>query len=158
MKTAVVSGTFDPITVGHKDLIDRAAAVFGRVTVAVSRNTEKRNMFSDKTRYEAVKAVFAGRDDIEVVLLEGLLAKLVREKDGVLVRGVRGTGDYGYETDLALINAELEGVETVFLPARPEFSFVSATFVRDMVIYRRSVEKYVPAEALRVLKDEIDNY
>ena len=158
MKTAVVSGTFDPVTVGHKDLIDRAAAVFGRVTVAVSRNTEKRNMFSDKARFESVRAVFADRDDIEVVLLEGLLAKLVKEKDGVLVRGVRGTGDYDYETDLALINAELEGVETVFIPSRPEFSFVSSTFVRDMVIYHRSVEKYVPEEALKVLKDEIDNY
>ena len=155
MTTAIVSGTFDPITVGHTDLIARAAKIFGKVIVAVSRNTEKQNMFSEKVRFESVKAAFEGQKNVKVVLLKGLLAELVKKHNGVLVRGVRGTGDYDYETDLALINAELEGVETVFIPARPEYSFISSTFVRDMVIYRRPIEKYVPHAALEVLKDEI---
>ncbi|MBO4501760.1 MAG: pantetheine-phosphate adenylyltransferase [Clostridia bacterium] len=158
MKTAVVSGTFDPVTTGHADLIDRAAKIFGKVIVAVSKNTEKKNMFSDKARLDSVKAVFASRKDVKVVQLKGLLAELVKKHNGVLVRGVRGTGDYDYETDLALINAEIDGVETLFLPARPEYSFISSTFVRDMIIYRRNIEKYVPAAALEVLKDEIDNH
>ena len=157
MTTAIVSGTFDPITVGHTDLIARAAKIFGKVIVAVSRNTEKQNMFSEKVRFESVKAAFEGQKNVKVVLLKGLLAELVKKHNGVLVRGVRGTGDYDYETDLALINAELEGVETVFIPARPEYSFISSTFVRDMVIYRRPIEKYVPQAALEVLKDEIGN-
>ena len=155
MTTAIVSGTFDPITVGHTDLIARATKIFGRVIVAVSKNTEKQNMFSEKVRFESVKAAFEGQKNVKVVLLKGLLAELVKKHNGVLVRGVRGTGDYDYETDLALINAELEGVETVFIPARPEYSFISSTFVRDMVIYRRPIEKYVPHAALEVLKDEI---
>ena len=158
MKTAVVSGTFDPVTAGHVDLIDRAANIFGKVIVAVSKNTEKKNMFSDKARFESVKAVFEGRKDVKAVQLNGLLAELVKKHNGVLVRGVRGTGDYDYETDLALINAEIDGVETLFLPAKPEYSFISSTFVRDMIIYRRPIEKYVPAAALKVLKNEIDNH
>lgn len=158
MTTAIVSGTFDPITVGHTDLIDRAAKIFGKVIVAVSRNTEKQNMFSEKARFDSVRSVFSGAKNVKVVLLKGLLAELVKKNNGVLVRGVRGTGDYDYETDLALINAELEGVETVFIPARPEYSFISSTFVRDLVIYHRPIEKYVPEAALEVLKNEIDNH
>lgn len=158
MKTAVVSGTFDPITVGHADIIERAAQIFGKVIVAVSQNTEKHNMFGEKTRFDSVKAVYEGRKDVKVVLLKGLLAELVKKHNGVLVRGVRGTGDYDYETDLAMINSELEGVDTVFIPARPEYSFVSSTFVRDLVIYHRPIEKYVPEKALKVLENEIDNH
>ena len=152
--TAVISGTFDPITVGHEDIINRAAKLFGSVTVVVTNNTEKKNLLSAEDRFESVQAVFEENKSIEVIKLEGLISEYVKSVGGVIVRGVRGSSDFDYEKMLSDINNELEGVETVMLPARKEYGYISSTFVRDLIIYGRPIDKYVPAKALRYIKSE----
>ncbi len=149
--TAVISGSFDPITVGHEDIIRRAAGLFGKVKVVVAENTEKKNFFSAEARFDSVKAVFDNNKNIEVVKSEGLISVYVKSVDGVIVRGVRSASDFDYEKMLFDINNELEGVETVMLPARSEYAFISSTFVRDLIIYGRPIDKYVPKAALEVL-------
>ncbi|MDD4124882.1 MAG: pantetheine-phosphate adenylyltransferase [Eubacteriales bacterium] len=150
--TAVISGTFDPITVGHEDIINRAAKLFEKVIVVVTDNTEKKSLLSAKDRFESVKAVFEENKSIEVTRLEGLVSEFVRNVGGVIVRGVRGSSDFDYEKMLSDINNELEGVETVMLPARKEYGYISSTFVRDLIIYGRPIDKYVPEKALRYIK------
>ena len=156
-KIAVVSGSFDPITVGHADVIKRAEDIFGKVVVAVSRNSEKKGLLSDSSRLESVKAAFADDENVSVVQLEGLLSVLVKNLDGVLVRGLRSVSDFDYEKPMALMNKDLEGVETVFLPASPEYEFVSSTFVRDLIRYGRDISAYVPKGAAEVILNEINN-
>lgn len=156
-KVAVVSGSFDPITVGHADIIRRAEEVFGKVIIAVSKNSEKTGFLSQKARFESVRASFANDENIEVVRLEGLLSVLVKRLDGVLVRGLRSVSDFEYEKPMALMNKELEGVETVFFASSPEYEFISSTFVRDLIRYGRDISGFVPEGAVKVILDEINN-
>lgn len=155
-KIAVVSGSFDPITVGHADIIKRAETIFGKVVIAVSRNSEKSGLLTEDARLESVKAAFKGDENVEVVKLEGLLSVLVKSLDGVIVRGLRSVSDFDYEKPMALMNKDLEGVETVFLPASPEYEFISSTFVRDLIRYGRDISPYVPAGAAEVIINEIN--
>ncbi len=150
--TAVISGSFDPITSGHTDLIRRALEIFPKVIVAVCDNSEKKYMFSQSVRLEAVKASVRQFEGVEVVCLDGLLAEFVKSVDGVLVKGARNGVDFDYEKNLFDINYELSGVETVVFPASVEFQFVSSTFVRELIKYNRLLDGYVPKEAIPYLK------
>ncbi|NLN54825.1 MAG: pantetheine-phosphate adenylyltransferase [Clostridiales bacterium] len=154
--TAVITGTFDPITVGHEDIINRASKLFDKVVVVVTDNTEKKNLLTDGIRFESVKAVFEDNTKVEVTRLKGLVSEFVKSIGGVIVRGVRGTIDFDYEKMLSDINRELEGVDTVLIPARKEYAFISSTFVRDLIIYGRPIDKYVPEKALKFIKNEAD--
>ncbi len=155
-KVAVVSGSFDPITVGHYDIVKRAEAIFGKVVVAVSKNSEKSGFIGNEARLGSVKAAFADDGNIEVVQLEGLLSVLVKKLDGVLVRGLRSVSDFDYEKPMALMNKDLEGVETVFLPSSPEYEYISSTLVRDLLRYGRDISKYIPKGASEVIMNEIN--
>jgi pantetheine-phosphate adenylyltransferase len=156
--TAVITGTFDPITIGHVDIINRASALFDKVIVAVTNNNVKRNYLSDQTRFDSVKAVFEDNPKVEVRRIDGLVSEFVKSVDGVIVRGVRGTTDFDYEKMLSDINFELEGVETVLLAARKEYAYISSTFVRELIIYGRPYDKYVPQKALEIIKNETGNH
>lgn len=145
--TAVISGTFDPITIGHEDIIRRALLLFGDVTVLVAKNTEKKCFLELGDRFEAVKAVFADKN-ITVMQNEGLVAAYAKSIGGVLVRGVRNTLDFEYEKALAEINRELLGVETVLFTAKKELAFLSSGFVRELLLYHFPIDKYVPEKAL----------
>lgn len=157
-KIAVVSGSFDPITVGHEDIIRRAEEVFGKVVVAVSKNSEKTGLLGEEARLESVKAAFEGDTNIEVVKLEGLISVLVKKLDGVLVRGLRSVSDFDYEKPMALMNKDLEGVETVFFTSSPEHEYISSTLVRDLIRYNRDISKYVPENSVKVILDEINKH
>ena len=106
--------------------------------------TPKKNLLTDGIRFESVKAVFEDNTKVEVTRLKGLVSEFVKSIGGVIVRGVRGTIDFDYEKMLSDINRELEGVDTVLSPARKEYAFISSTFVRDLIIYGRPIDKYVP--------------
>lgn len=155
-KIAVVSGSFDPITVGHADIIKRAETIFGKVVIVVSRNSEKSGLLTEDARLESVKAAFKDDENVEVIKLEGLFSVLVKSLDGVIVRGLRSVSDFDYEKPMAFMNKDLEGVETVFLPASPEYEFISSTFVRDLIRYGRDISPYVPAGAAEVIINEIN--
>ena len=148
MRTAICSGSFDPITLGHLDIIRRAATCFDKVWVCVSPNAEKKNqMFTPEQKLRLVRTAVADIPNVEVENWSGLLADFAREKDAhILVKGVRNCADWELENQMARINAGIcPGLETVLLPASAEYEHFSSTMVREMIRYHQPLEKYVPA-------------
>jgi len=153
MKNAVIAGTFDPVTVGHLDIILRAAKLFDSVVVGVFENGEKRTMFDAKTRTDAMRAAVADIKNVTVEAASDItLADFARAHNAVIVKGIRNAVDADYEIGLAAINNETGGVETVILASAPELSFVSSTFVREMIKYKKPYDKYVPRGAYEIIK------
>lgn len=151
MKTAIITGMFDPFTRGHEDLVRRAVALFDRVVILVSRNAEKKALLPEEVRMEAIRACFAG-ESVEVVLLEGLLADFVqRYTSPVLVRGARSGVDFTYEAQLCAINLELGKVDTVVLPASGALSHISSTYARELIRYGKPLEGALPAPAAEII-------
>ena len=148
MRRAICPGSFDPITLGHLDIIRRAAALFDAVTVCVMVNGGKGGgMFSAQERLEFARLAVAGLDNVDCLRWDGLLADLAAEQGAsALVKGVRGAGDFDWEYQMACINRRLGGaVETVLLPAAPEYVYFSSTMAREMIRYRQDLRKYLPA-------------
>ncbi len=142
---ALFAGSFHPPTNGHLDVILRASRMFERVVVAVMVNPEKKYLLSAEERCEMLRRAAAGLDNVEVVWGTGLTAELAKKLGaGVLVRGVRNVTDMEYETQAADVNRMLTGVDTVFLPARPEHRAISSTLVRDVARHGGSLDGMVP--------------
>ena len=143
MANALFTGSFDPITIGHYDIIKRAAVIFENVFVAVTINSEKSYMFSDDDRLEMTKKACSDLANVEVIFCSGLVAVLAKEKDAVIVKGVRNAVDFAYEYEMASISKEISGVETFIIPANPKLAYVSSTFVREMIKYGNKPERYI---------------
>ena len=151
MKIAVCSGSFDPITLGHLDIIRRAAACFDQVYVCVSANAEKSNqMFTPQQKLELVETAVADLENVKAELLSGLLADYVVNRGAtIIVRGARNATDFDVEAQLALINRDIHPeIETVILPANPVYQYFSSTMVREMIRYHQPLEKYLPAQII----------
>ena len=156
MRTAVCSGSFDPITLGHLDLIRWAAACFDKVWVCVSPNAEKKNqMFTPEEKLRLVRAAVADLPHVEAELWPGLLADYAVDRGAnVIVRGVRNTSDFDVEYQLALINRGLyPELETMLLPASPAYQHFSSSMAREMIRYRQPLEKYLPAEIIPMVRE-----
>ena len=156
MKTAVCSGSLDPITLGHLDIIRRAAACFDRVCVCVSPNAEKKNqMFTPEQKLRLVQAAVADLPNVEAELGPGLLADFaVAHGATAIVRGVRNATDLDAEYSLALINQSIHpGLETVFFPASLEYQYFSSSMAREMIRYHQPLEKYLPAAILPLVEE-----
>lgn len=152
MKTAIITGMFDPFTKGHEDLVRRAGKLFDRVVILVSRNAEKQPLLPEEVRMEAIRACFAG-EDVEVVPLEGLLADFVQKYESpVLVRGARSGVDFAYEAQLCAINLDLGNVDTVVLPASGALSHISSTYARELIRYGKPLEGALPAPTAEVVE------
>ena len=148
MNIAIYPGSFDPITLGHLDIIRRAAACFDKVYVCVMVNCEKKQpMFTPERRLELIRHSVAHISNVEVENCSGLLADYVRAKNAhILVKGVRNCADFELENQMARINQGIcPGLETLLLPASAEFEHFSSTMVREMIRYHQPLEKYVPA-------------
>jgi pantetheine-phosphate adenylyltransferase len=143
--TAVYPGTFDPLTLGHEDLVRRASRLFERLILAVAAGHHKRTMFSIEERLDMARQVVAPYPNVEVVAFEGLLRNFVLEKGGkVVVRGLRAVSDFEYEFQMAGMNRQLmPDVETVFLTPSDHFQFISSTFVREIATLGGDVSKFV---------------
>ena len=153
-RSCLIPGSFDPVTIGHLDIIERAAKLFDTVYVTVFANTAKKAMFSPEQRHKLIELACEGMANVIPGLSFGLVSDYVREKNtGYIVKGVRGAVDFDYETQLFLIGRELcPESETLLLPAKPGLGFISSGFVRDMLIYRQDVSGYVPRNALTYLE------
>ena len=147
MKTAICSGSFDPITLGHLDIIQRSAACFDRVWVCVSPNAEKRNqMFTPEQKLQLVRAAVAPLENVDDFA--------VAHGAGVIVRGVRNVTDFDVEYQMALINRGIyPELETLFLPASPAYQHFSSSMAREMIRYHQPLEKYLPAEIIPMVRE-----
>jgi len=155
MKIAVYPGSFDPVTLGHMDVVRRAALLFDEVYVCVVPNGEKRSpMFSDEEKLEMLRRAAADIPNVHADLWGGLVTDYAAEKGAcVVVRGVRNGSDFDAEYQLSQIYGALQpGLDTVFLPASPEHSWISSTLAREMIKYHQDLTKYVPTSVVEIVK------
>jgi pantetheine-phosphate adenylyltransferase len=150
---ALFPGSFDPVTLGHLDLVRRARAIFGQVTVLVAAHAEKRGLFSAEERCRLLREALGGLDGVEIAETRGLLVDACRQHDArVVVRGVRGGSDLEYEAQMAGTNRSmLPEMDTVFLTPAPELSFISSTLVRQIASMGGDVSQLVPANVAAAL-------
>ena len=143
--TAVYPGTFDPMTLGHEDLIHRASRLFERLIVAVAAGHHKRTMFTIDERLDMAQQLSAKYPNVEVISYRGLLRDFVVENAGkVVVRGLRAVSDFEYEFQMAGMNRQLmPEVETLFLTPSDQYQFISSTFVREIAMLGGEVSKFV---------------
>lgn len=156
MKTAICSGSFDPITLGHLDVIRRAAAIFDKVCVCVSPNAEKKNqMFTPEQKLLLVQSAVADLPNVEAELFPGLLADFaVDHGANVIVRGIRNVTDMDVEYQMALINRGIHPeLETFLLPASPAYQHFSSSMAREMIRYHQPLEKYLPMSIIPLVRD-----
>ena len=153
MKPAIYPGSFDPFTRGHLDVVERAATLFDRVLVAVVVNPQKReSLFTLDERERMIRDAVGHLANVDVDHFRGLLADFVRARGaGVIVKGLRVVADFEAEMSTALMNRSLSGVDTVFLPSDPRWSFVSSTLVKEVYNLGGDVAEFVPDAVFRVM-------
>jgi pantetheine-phosphate adenylyltransferase len=144
-RIAVFPGSFDPVTVGHASIVERALPLFDRLVIALGVNTTKKYMFPLEQRLAWLREAFKHLPNVEVMTYEGLTADLCQRLDAhYIVRGLRNSTDHGHERSIALMNHALRGVETIFLPALPEHAHISSTIVRELIANKADVSPFVP--------------
>ncbi|MBQ7968606.1 MAG: pantetheine-phosphate adenylyltransferase [Clostridia bacterium] len=146
-KRVLIPGSFDPITVGHYDVIKRASEIFDEVYVVIFQNTEKtgKGIFSGSDCLEMLEKAVCGLENVYTDITDRLVVDYAKDKKiDYIVKGIRDTIDFEYEYDLFVINKSIGDYDTIFIPSMPEYKHVSSTFVRDMIKYDRDVTPYVP--------------
>jgi pantetheine-phosphate adenylyltransferase len=149
---AVCPGSFDPVTLGHVDVVRRAAAMFDEVVVAVAVNPNKQGMFTVDERRELMAGAFGDLPNVSTAAFTGLLVDWCREQGvGVIAKGLRSDTDYAYELPMAQMNRHLTGVDTVFLTADPAHTFVSSSLVKEVARGGGDVSAFLPPAVLEAL-------
>jgi len=153
IRTAIYPGTFDPITLGHVDVVRRGMKLFDRVVIGVADNPGKGPMFDIDTRLHMVKTTFAGEEGIEAVCFSGLLVDLAHQQQAsAILRGLRAASDFEYEFQMATMNRRLdERIETAFVMAREDYTFVSSRFIREISSMGGDVSELVPEVVMQYL-------
>ncbi len=156
MTIAICPGSFDPVTNGHLDIIERAAAIFDHVIVAVLENPSKKPLFTIEERLNFLREVLAGRDNIEVEHFQGLLVDFARKKKArVIIKGLRAVSDFESEFQQALTNKKLNPeIETMFMMTANEYSFLSSSMVKDLVYFGGNPEDLVPPVVAAALAEK----
>ena len=145
MKKAVFPGSFDPITIGHIDIVNRGMKIFDEIIIAVGNNVDKKYMFSKEKRVEFVKQTFSAYDKIKVESYEGLTVDFCKKNNTeFIIRGLRNPADFEFEKSIALTNREMTGIETVFFLTSPKNSFVSSSIVRDLIRNNGEYKLFIP--------------
>ncbi len=156
-RSAIYPGTFDPITYGHIDVVERAATMFDKVIVLVARNTTKKPLFSDEERIAMIREVFRKNRRVEVDGFDGLLVNYARRKgSAVIIRGLRAVSDFEYEFQMALTNRKLDRrIDTLFLVPGEQYTYLNSTIVREVAMLGGDVSDFVPPIIQRRLKAKI---
>lgn len=150
MKTAVYPGSFDPVTLGHLNIIKRASRIFDKVYVCVMVNSDKRPMFSLEERVSMVRKVVAKYGNVEVESGDGLLVDYAKEKGAsVIVKGLRAVSDFEWEFQMAAANKKLApNIDTMFLMSSDKYTYLSSTIVKEMAKYKADLNRFVPRELI----------
>ncbi len=155
--TALCPGTFDPVTNGHLDIIGRAAQTFETVLVGALENPSKQPMFTLEERVAMLKEACAGMPNVSVVSFRGLLVDFARAQgESAIVKGLRAVSDYEYEIQMAQMNHRLGGVETLFIPTSPKWSFLSSSLVKEVARLGGDVSGLVPDHVRDALADRME--
>lgn len=153
MKTALFPGSFDPITIAHVNILERAVPLFDKIVVGIGLNSAKQNFLTAEQRLQILESVFANFKNVEVRTYEGLTIDFCRKINATyMLRGIRSAADFEYERAIAQINQTMmPEVETILLLSKPEYSAISSTIVRDILRNNGDVSKFVPKEAIKFL-------
>lgn len=161
MKTAIYPGSFDPITLGHLNIIKRAAVCFDKLIVCVMVNSEKvnRGLFTEAERVELIRRVVARLPNVEVDSSDTLIAEYARQKRAcTLVKGLRAVSDYENELQMALINRKLNPrLETMFLPSSTKYTYVSSSMVKEMARYGADLSDFLPREIIADVQQKMNS-
>lgn len=150
MKSAVYPGSFDPVTVGHLDIIKRAAQIFDKVYVCVMVNSEKKPMFTLEERMEFIRRTVGECGNVEVDCSDELLVRYVaRKRANVIVKGLRAVSDFEAEFQMALINKQISPVDTVFLASDEKYTYLSSSMVKELAKYGVDLRDFIPGEILK---------
>ena len=153
MKRAIYPGSFDPVTNGHLDVVERARKLFDEVIVAVAHNDEKQPMFTLQERLDLLQNTLGKIDNVRIAHFEGLLVDFaVAEKAGAVIRGLRAISDFEFEFQMALMNRKLQGaVETIFLMPKEDYTYLSSRIVKEIARLGGDVSKFVPPQVAKAL-------
>ncbi|SDU80272.1 pantetheine-phosphate adenylyltransferase [Arcanobacterium phocae] len=158
MSCAICPGSFDPITRGHVDVIERAHRMFDEVVVVVARNSAKSYLFSDEERLDLAQEAVKHIPHVRVELVDGLIADYAKKiHANAIVKGVRGSADYDSELPMSLLNRHLSGVETVFVMGEPSLAHIASSFVKELARYGGPYEDLVPANVAQALKEKVES-
>lgn len=154
MKLCIYPGTFDPVTYGHLDVLERAAKLFGRVTVAVAISSTKSALFSAEERVELLRPNLGHLSNVDIVSFEGLLVEFARRRGAhAIIRGLRALSDFEFEFNMALMNRHLEpAVETLFVMPKEAYSYTSSSLVKQIAKLGGDVSKFVPPNVAAALR------
>jgi pantetheine-phosphate adenylyltransferase len=156
VRRAVCPGSFDPITNGHLDIIARASKLYDEVYVAVMINKSKKGLFDIDERIELIHEVTAGFGNVRIESFHGLLVDFCKQRDiPAIVKGLRAVSDFDYELQMAQMNIGLSGVETLFVPTNPTYSFLSSSLVKEVAAWGGDVSHLVPPAVLAALGERL---
>ncbi|MBO4766510.1 MAG: pantetheine-phosphate adenylyltransferase [Lachnospiraceae bacterium] len=157
MKTGIYAGSFDPITLGHLDIIKRAARITKKLIIAVLNNNAKKPAFSVEERVQLIRKVTKDIPGVEVMSFSGLTVDFAKEQNAnVLVRGLRAVTDFEYELQIAQLNHKLNpDIDTIFLTTSVEYSYLSSSIVKEIASYGGDISQFVPPEVVRDVYDKL---
>ena len=156
VRRAVCPGSFDPITNGHLDIISRASRLYDEVYVAVMINKAKKGLFEIEERIELIRQVTAEYGNVKIEAFHGLLVDYCKQRDiPAIVKGLRAVSDFDYELQMAQMNSSLSGIETVFVPTSPEYSFLASSLVKEVAAFGGDVSGLVPGNVWDRLTDRL---
>ena len=157
MRRAVYPGSFDPVTNGHLDVVERALKLFDEVIVAVAHNDEKQPLFSLDERLELLRQTVGKLDNVRIAHFDGLLVEFAKNNDArAVVRGLRAVSDFEFEFQMALMNRKLESaVETIFLMPKEEYSYLSSRIIKEIARLGGDVSQFVPAVVAQALGKKV---
>ena len=155
-RVAIYPGSFDPLTNGHVDIIERGSRIFDSIVVAILANVEKKPLFSEQERIAMIRDVFKDRDNVKVDTFNGLLVDYVkRQQAHVIVRGLRAVSDFEYEFQMALMNRHLDpGLETVFMMPAEQYTYISSRLIKEVFTLGGEVSGLVPPIVEQKLRDK----
>jgi pantetheine-phosphate adenylyltransferase len=154
MRICLFPGTFDPVTLGHTDIIDRALPLFDKLIIGIGRNSSKDPMFSEDKRLNWIREIYKGNNKVEALAYDGLTVDCCKRTGaGFILRGIRYVNDFEYEKAIADMNRSLDNnVETIFLTCLPQFTSIASTLVRDVIRNGGDVSQFLPKEVASSLK------